>query len=70
MTTVEEQMTFNWSPVWCVASTIFFTVTKSGFSTVVPAKVASQGPVTTWKWINIMNSFLHSLITGVGALIK
>jgi len=60
---------FNWSPVWCLMSLGGFYASKQILSHHVPANVASQGSKTAWKWVNIANSLIHSLITGIGALI-
>ena len=64
--------TFNWGPMISIASILFFYATKTFVINVVlppPKNARAQGSVTIWKWTNLVNSALHSFITGGGSLL-
>ena len=60
----------NLAPVWIAGASVLFGITRLALSGIVPSKVVTQGAVSTWKWKNIANSLLHSVITGSGAIVR
>lgn len=54
--------------LWVCFSFLCFAATNYIFGKLVPVQSREQGRVTTWKWTNIANSLLHSVVTGAGAL--
>jgi len=55
-------------PIAVVSSLVFFLVNRFVLTRLAPVKVKTHAH-REWKWRNISNSLIHSLITGVGACI-
>ena len=73
-TTVTDEVallanTPNHAATYVALSITTFIVAKSLLRQVAPRNAKVQGPGTVWKWVNTANSMVHSLVTGVGAVV-
>ena len=57
-------------PIWSVASVVLFSATHLLLRPLTPTSVLKSGYQTTWKWRNILNSLIHSALTGIWAMLR
>jgi hypothetical protein len=58
-----------YGPVASAVSFVGFTLTHVLLRPLTPASVLKSGAQTTWKWRNTCNSLVHSILTGIWAML-
>lgn len=59
-----------YGPVASAVSFVGFALTHVLLRPLTPASVLKSGAQTTWKWRNICNSLVHSILTGIWAMLS